>query len=117
MRKETKKLLCLLLFFVVVLTTIACGGNSGNQDAVDPPAIITDTGAGDSEKQVAALTALNALRGATEEARLTELATQLPTCPFCGKAATWSAFQYDSNDPNKIAANNMSADANAPSHF
>ena len=60
MRKETKKLLCLLLFFVVVLTTIACGGNSGNQDAVDPPAIITDTGAGDSEKQVAALTALNA---------------------------------------------------------
>ena len=117
MRKETKKLLCLLLFFVVVLTTVACGGNSGNQDAGDPPAIITDTGAGDSEKQVAALTALNALRGTTEEARLTELATQLPTCPFCGKAATWSAFQYDSNDPNKIAANNMSADANAPSHF
>lgn len=116
MRKETKILLCLLLISAVIVSMAACG-EPNNQGAGNQPVITTDTGAGDSEQQLAALIALNALRGATEEARLTELATQLPTCPFCGKAANWSAFQYDSEDPNKIVTNNMSTDANAPSHF
>lgn len=120
MPKSTKKLLCTLLSLLVAVSAAllltACGSDPEEEGQATVP-VITDTGAGDSEQQVAALTALNALRGSTEEARLTELATQLPTCPFCGKAANWSAFQYDSEDPNRIVASDMSADANAPSHF
>ena len=122
MHKGTKVLFGVLLTLVMLLALSACGGEADPQtqageNAVPAPEKITDTGAGDSEKQLAALTALNSLEGATEEARLTELKEKLPTCPFCEKIATWTAFQYDTEDPTKIVANNMSGDANAPSHF
>lgn len=126
MPNSIKKWNCILLTLMLLVSfVIGVTGCSSNQVAetqettnpISAPEVITDTGAGDNEKQLSALKALNALRGATEENRLTELNTQLSTCPFCGKAATWSAFQYDGEDPNKIVTNKMSDDANAPSHF
>ena len=83
MGKNTKNLLCIVMVMAIVLTLVACGNNGQGEETVAQPEIITDTGAGDNEKQLAALTALNALRAGTEEARLTELQTQLPVCPFC----------------------------------
>lgn len=119
MLKLSNKLLYLLLIFALVLTLAGCGDpGKEQQNGGEPTApVITDTGAGDCQQQLAALTALNALTGATEEARLAELNTSLTTCPFCGKAATWTGFLYDTQDPNKITNTTMSTDENAASHF
>lgn len=117
MVKNTNKLLCLLLIPILVLALAACGNTQEQpQETLGDPEVLYAT-AGDSEKQVAALNALKSLKGTTEEARLAELGTALPNCPFCGKAAAWSAFQYDTEDPDKIIKNEMSTDENAPSHF
>ena len=123
MPKSMKAGLCSLLTLTLVMTLVllplsGCGSqpDSQPQEGGNDTAVSYD-GAGDSEKQVAALNALKALTGKTESERLAQLNTSLPTCPFCGKTAAWSAFQYDTEDPDKIASNKMSTDENAPSHF
>ena len=117
MRKNFNKLLCMLLIPMLILTLGGCG-DAGSQEPEtlgDPEVIYA--GAGDSEQQMAALTALKSLEGKTEETRLAELTTKLPTCPFCGKAAAWSTFQYDSEVPCNIVNNSMSTNADASSLF